>query len=108
MKNTHDRNQHQKLGLNLLLQDFQEQQFEGERKPIRNGQDFSRKSSLSVVGHQAEDGLLKIGERLAAADCLNKKENCQLIIPPNTHFSRTVIFYGHLVQIHCGLKATVA
>ena len=45
-KNTDDRNQLRKLGLNLLARDVQEQHFDEEMKAIRNGQDISGTSNL--------------------------------------------------------------
>ena len=52
--------------------------------------------------------MLKIGALLAAADCPNKKTKLQMILPPNTHFSRNVIHHSHIVQLLCGINAIVA
>ena len=78
-------------------------------KAISNGQDISRTSKLlQLYPFIDDDGLLKIGGRLAAGDCLNEKAKLQMILPPNTHLSRTVIHHSHIVQLNCGLNATAA
>ena len=61
-KNTDDLNQLRKLGLNLLVQDVQEQHFDEEMKAIRNGQDISGTSNLlQLYLFIDDDGLLKVG-----------------------------------------------
>ena len=78
-------------------------------RAITNGQNISRKSNLIQLYPSIDkDGLLKIGALLAAADCPNKKAKLQMILPPNTHFSRNVIHHSHIVQLLCGINAIVA
>ena len=108
-KNTDEHTQLRKLGLNLLVRNFQEQHFDEEMKAIRNGQDTSRTSNLLQLYLFIDDNrLLKVGGRLAAADCLKEKAKFQMILPPKTHFSRIVIRHNYIVHLYCGLNATFA
>ncbi len=95
--------------IQLLVQSSQHQYFADEIKCL-NQQDaqVANTSELKNLYPFLDDGVLKVGGRLAAADCLREDTKYPMIIPAKSHLAKLIVRYYHEKTMHSGLNVTFA
>ena len=92
----------------MLVRDVHKQNYIDEIDKLQKCQSISRKLRiLQLYPFIDEERVLKVGERLVAADCLNESAKFQSILPDKSHLSRLIVLDSHQRVLHSGVNATV-
>ena len=101
--------EYSKIASSHLIRQVQQSYYSLEIKDREIKQSVAKESNnIQLYPLLDENKLLKVGERLLAADCLAQETIFPIIIPGQSYLTTLIVLDNHHKLAHCGTNAIIA